>query len=53
MLRFANFIGPTIDTPLTRYLALPLVPTALGLRPRLQLLHENDAIEVLRMADTG
>jgi UDP-glucose 4-epimerase len=50
MLRFANFIGPTIETPLTRYLALPIVPTGLGHDARLQLLHEDDAIEVLRMA---
>jgi UDP-glucose 4-epimerase len=50
MLRFANFIGPTIETPLTRYLALRIVPTGLGHDARLQLLHEDDAIEVLRMA---
>jgi UDP-glucose 4-epimerase len=50
MLRFANFIGPTIETPLTRYLALRIIPTGLGYDPRLQLLHEDDAIEVLRMA---
>src|SRR6266508_2052695 len=53
VLRFANFIGPTIDTPVTRYLALPVVPTAFGFDPRLQLLHEDDAIEVLRLATLG
>jgi UDP-glucose 4-epimerase len=50
VLRFANFIGPSIDTPLTRYLALPVVPVGLGFDPRIQLLHEDDAIEVLRLA---
>jgi UDP-glucose 4-epimerase len=50
VLRFANFIGPTIETPITRYLAMPVVPTALGYDPRLQLLHETDAIETLRLA---
>ncbi len=50
VLRFANFIGPTSDTPLTRYLALPIVPTGFGFDARLQLLHEDDAIEVLRLA---
>jgi len=50
MLRFANFMGPTCDTPLTRYLALPVTPTGFGFDPRLQLLHEDDAIEVLRLA---
>jgi len=52
-LRFANFVGPYIDTPLTRYFRLPVVPTALGFDPRLQLVHENDAIEVLRLAATA
>jgi UDP-glucose 4-epimerase len=51
-LRFANFVGPFIDTPLTRYFQLPVVPTALGFDPRLQLVHEIDAIEVLRQAAT-
>lgn len=50
MFRFANFIGPTIDTTLTRYLSLPVVPTALGFDPRLQLIHDDDAIEILRRA---
>lgn len=53
LLRFANFVGPLIDTPLTRYFQLPVVPTAFGFDPRLQLLHETDAIEVLRLASTS
>ena len=52
LLRFANFVGPFIDTPLTRYFQLPVVPTALGFDPRLQLVHETDAVEVLRLAST-
>jgi UDP-glucose 4-epimerase len=50
LLRFANFIGPNIDTPLTRYFSLPVVPTVFGFDPRLQLLHETDGMEVLRRA---
>ena len=50
LLRFTNFIGPEIDTPLTRFLRLPLVPTVLGYDPRVQLCHEDDGIEVLRRA---
>jgi UDP-glucose 4-epimerase len=50
LLRFANLIGPTIETALTRDLAMPIVPTSLGFDPRLQLLHESDAVEVLRRA---
>lgn len=53
LLRFANFVGPYIDTPLTRYFQLPVVPTVFGFDPRLQLLHENDAVEVLRQASTS
>lgn len=48
LLRFTNFIGPAIETPLTRYLSLPVVPTVLGFDPRIQLCHEDDGIEVLR-----
>ncbi|HVM28705.1 MAG TPA: NAD-dependent epimerase/dehydratase family protein [Mycobacteriales bacterium] len=50
LLRFTNFIGPEIDTPLTRYFSLPVVPTVLGFDPRIQLCHEADGIEVLRRA---
>jgi UDP-glucose 4-epimerase len=53
LLRFANFVGPFIDTPLTRYFQLPVVPTVFGYDPRLQLLHESDGIEVLRLASTS
>ncbi|HEX8094762.1 NAD-dependent epimerase/dehydratase family protein [Jatrophihabitans sp.] len=53
LLRFANFVGPFIDTPLTRYFQLPVVPTVFGFDPRLQLLHETDGIEVLRLASTS
>jgi UDP-glucose 4-epimerase len=50
ILRFTNFIGPRIDSPLVRYLRLPVVPTVFGFDPRVQLLHAEDALEVLRMA---
>jgi UDP-glucose 4-epimerase len=50
LFRFANFIGPTIETALTRYLSLPVVPTPFGFDPRLQLIHEDDALEILRRA---
>lgn len=50
VLRYASLMGPTIDSPLARYLAMPFVPTSLGFDPRLQLLHESDAVEVLRLA---
>jgi UDP-glucose 4-epimerase len=48
--RFADIVGPGVDTALTRYLRAPIVPTSLGFDPRIQLLHESDAQEVLRLA---
>lgn len=53
VLRFAGFVGPSVDSPLTRYFQAPLVPTVLGYDPRLQFLHEDDAVEVLRRMTLG
>ncbi|MBW3603504.1 MAG: NAD-dependent epimerase/dehydratase family protein [Actinobacteria bacterium] len=50
VLRFANLLGAGIDTPFSRYLALPVIPTVLGYDPRVQLCHTDDAVEVLRRA---
>ncbi|MGO1050483.1 NAD-dependent epimerase/dehydratase family protein [Crossiella sp. CA198] len=49
-LRFTNFIGPRIDTVLTRYFALPVIPTVFGFDARMQLLHSEDALAVLERA---
>ncbi|MFI7691491.1 NAD-dependent epimerase/dehydratase family protein [Nonomuraea sp. NPDC049655] len=48
LLRFANFMGPGVDSPLTRYFTQPVLPTVFGFDPRLQFVHEDDAVEVLR-----
>lgn len=48
--RFANVIGPATDTVLSRYFALPVVPTVFGYDARLQLLHSSDALSVLERA---
>lgn len=50
VLRFANILGPCADSPLAEYFALPVLPTVIGYDPRLQVVHEEDAIEVLRIA---
>ena len=50
VLRFTDVIGPGADSLLLRYLRLPVVPTVLGFDPRVQLLHADDALEVLRLA---
>lgn len=49
VLRFANILGPSADTPLASYFALPVLPTVFGYDPRLQFVHEDDVIEVLRI----
>jgi UDP-glucose 4-epimerase len=53
VLRFTNFIGPRIDSLLTGFFRMRLVPTALGYDARVQLLHEDDALAVLVRATTG
>lgn len=53
ILRMQNVIGPTVRTSMTDYLSLPIVPTALGYDPRLQLLHEEDAVEALYVSATS
>jgi UDP-glucose 4-epimerase len=47
MLRYQPTIGPSVDTQVTRYLSLPLVPTYLGFDPRVQFVHEADAQDAL------
>ena len=45
VLRTQNVIGPTVNTSMTEYLSLPALPAALGYDPRLQFLHEEDAVD--------
>ncbi len=47
MLRYQPSVGPSLDSQITRYLSQPLVPTYMGFDPRLQFIHELDAIEAL------
>jgi UDP-glucose 4-epimerase len=53
VLRFANFMGPEVDSPLTRLFTMPVVATPLGHDPRLQFVHVDDGLEVLRRAVVG
>ncbi|MFI6341270.1 NAD-dependent epimerase/dehydratase family protein [Streptomyces sp. NPDC050535] len=50
VLRFANILGPSADSPLASYFSLPVLPTVFGYDPRLQFVHEDDVIDVLRIA---
>ena len=50
MLRYQPGIGPSLDTQISRYLSQPACPTYLGFDPRIQLVHEDDALEALLAA---
>jgi UDP-glucose 4-epimerase len=50
LLRLQPVLGRTLDTPITRFLRLPVVPTVMGFDPRLQLVHEDDSVEALAAA---
>ena len=49
-IRAANVIGPHVVSPITSYFRLPVIPRVLGFDPRLQFLHEDDLLDVLRHA---
>jgi UDP-glucose 4-epimerase len=53
ILRMQSLIGPTVRTNMSDYLSLPVIPTALGYDPRLQLVHEEDAVEAFVRATHG
>ena len=53
MLRTANTVGPMVNSSMTQYFRLPVVPTVLGFDARMQFLHETDLLEVLRHATTA
>ena len=50
MVRAANVIGPEVVSPITSYFRLPVVPRVLGFDPRMQFLHQDDLLAVLRHA---
>ena len=53
LLRIANILGPGMDTRLTRYFSLPVVPTVLGFDGRMQFCHEDDALKALFLCVVG
>jgi UDP-glucose 4-epimerase len=50
LLRCANVIGPHVQSPITSYFRLPVIPTVLGFDPRMQFLHQDDLLAVLEHA---
>jgi UDP-glucose 4-epimerase len=50
VLRFANIVGLTADTPMTRFLKNREAPVLLGFDPMMQIIHEDDAVNALAHA---
>jgi len=47
VLRFANVLGPAVDTSHIDMLGLPAIPMILGFDPRYQFVHEDDVVHAL------
>ena len=47
LLRFANILGPTVESPLTRFLRDDTAPMLLGFDPVVQVIHEEDVVNAL------
>ncbi|MFP4474226.1 MAG: NAD-dependent epimerase/dehydratase family protein [Desulfatibacillaceae bacterium] len=50
VLRFANVVGPSCDSPMCRYFDSTPVPTVLGFDPMFQFTHEDDVEAALHKA---
>lgn len=50
ILRFAPIVGPTVDSPMMKYLSEETCPVLMGFDPLLQLLHEEDAADAVAAA---
>ena len=50
ILRFANVLGPDVETSHIRLVSLPIVPMILGFDPRYQFVHEDDVFHALEHA---
>jgi UDP-glucose 4-epimerase len=46
-LRLASLMGADVDSHVTRYLSMPIVPRVMGFDARLQFLHPSDAVAAL------
>ncbi|HEY1276301.1 MAG TPA: NAD-dependent epimerase/dehydratase family protein [Thermoleophilaceae bacterium] len=50
ILRFANVLGPDVNTSHIGLFSLPVVPMILGFDPRYQFVHEDDVVHALEHA---
>jgi UDP-glucose 4-epimerase len=48
--RFANVLGPDVNTSHSRLFDLPAIPMILGFDPRYQFVHEDDVVNALKHA---
>lgn len=53
ILRLANLVGPSVDGAFRSLLGLPLLPSIAGYDPRLQFVHEDDAVSVIERCVLG
>jgi UDP-glucose 4-epimerase len=53
LLRFANVLGDSIETPFGQALKRRLVPEIFGFDPRVQFVHEDDVVGALMYATTN
>jgi len=53
LLRFTNFLGPKVETPMSEYFSLPAIPSVMGYDARMQFIHEADGLEAIRRATVG
>jgi UDP-glucose 4-epimerase len=49
MLRFANVLGPSIETPISRNLQRRLLPSVAGFDPQVQFVEEDDVVRCLEL----
>ncbi len=50
ILRLTAMLGPQISSRMSKYFSSTVIPVAIGYEPRLQFLHEEDALSVLEHA---
>jgi UDP-glucose 4-epimerase len=50
ILRFCSIVGPSADTPMTRFLRSTWAPSLMGFDPMMQVIHEEDVVAALVQA---
>ncbi|TQN27565.1 UDP-glucose 4-epimerase [Haloactinospora alba] len=53
VLRFANVVGPSVESPLRHYLDRRIVPTVRDFDPYMRFIHEDDGVEAVRRTALG